>query len=129
MAISKTNLAVVVWVLLVGVFAALMLTANASPPNTTMKSLGTVLQVKDCQGGKHSHSCKVITTSHQWVTDLGNWPGEILQKGDQLAMRTDDWGSKSESWMCRNGFCRAVTLCWRWMPCWDKNKSSSGIKP
>lgn len=53
MAISKTNLAAVVGSS-VGVFAALMLTANASPPNTTMMSLGTVLEVKDCQGGKHA---------------------------------------------------------------------------
>lgn len=120
MAISKYRVTIFIWMFLVSGLSVFSLFSEATPPETTMKSLGTVLEVKDCQGGKRSHSCQVITTSHQWVTDLGSWPGEILQKGDQLAMRTDESGSKSESWMCRNGICRAVTICWRWMPCWDK---------
>ena len=123
MAISKSTVAVLVWVLLVGVLAAFMLSSNATPPQTTMKSLGTVLEVKDCHGRARSRSCKVLTSSHQWDTELRNWPGDTLQVGDQLAMRTDETGSQSESWMCRNGICRAVTICWRWMPCWDKGSS------
>lgn len=120
MSISKSDIAVVVWVLFVAACAAFMLSSNPSTPQTTMKSLGSVLEVKDCSSGKHSHSCNVLTTSHQWVTDLRNWPGEILHPGDRLDMRTDQSGGRRETWMCRNGLCRAISSCWRWMPCWDR---------
>lgn len=120
MKFSKSNMAVAAWILLVIIFATYFLKHNAAPTQTTMKSIGSVLAVKDCTSGRNSHSCNVLTTSHQWVTDLGHWPGEILQPGDQLAMRIDLAESRKETWMCRNETCRAISVCWRWMPCWDR---------
>lgn len=120
MRLSKSTMASIVWVLFVAGFAAFMLFSNPDPKQTTMKSLGSVVDVKNCHSGRHSHSCNVLTTTHQWVTDLGNWPGEILQPGDQLALRTDQTGGRIETWMCRNGLCRSVSSCWSWMPCWDR---------
>ena len=121
MNLSKSNIAVVIWVLLVGAFAAFMLTSEPATPHTTMKPLGSVLDVSACVSGKHSHLCHVRITSHEWQTDLGVWPGEILQRGDLIAMRTDQLGWRKDTWMCRNGVCRSISSCWSWMPCWDKS--------
>ena len=120
MRISKSNISAIAWLLLVASFAAFLLFTETTQKQTTMKPLGVVLQVKECHSGKHSHTCSVLTSTHQWDTDLGNWPGEILQTGDQLSMRTDQSRGRRETWLCRNGLCRSLSICWSWMPCWDR---------
>lgn len=120
MILSKSSIAAIAWLLLVASCAAFLLFTETTPKQTTMKPLGVVLHVKECHSGKHSHTCSVLTSTHQWVTDLGNWPGEILQTGDQLSMRTDQSRGRRETWLCRNGLCRSLSTCWSWMPCWDR---------
>ncbi len=107
MKMSRSSFAVAVWVLLVIALAALALASRAAPVTTTMKPLGSVIELSDCQSRKRSHPCTVRTTSHQWLTDLGSWPGDILQPGDALAMRTDKSAWRTVTWMCRNGVCRS----------------------
>lgn len=104
----------------VSLMAANMLMLNASQAVTSMQHLGTVLEVRNCEAGKRALNCAIRTTTHAWDTDVTDWPGDIIQRGDVLAMRVDESGARREQWVCRNGICRAQSVCWSWMPCWKR---------
>ena len=87
---------------------------------TTMRPLGKVLEVRSCNSSKHSLNCTVQTTTHRWETDVTNWPGDIIQVGDELGYRLDETKTRRDQWVCKNGMCRAQSSCWSWMPCWDQ---------
>lgn len=86
---------------------------------TTMRPLGRVLEVRNCNSGKNSLNCTVQTTTHRWQTDVTDWPGDNVQVGDELGYRFDETRTRKEQWVCRNGMCRAQSICWSWMPCWE----------
>lgn len=85
---------------------------------TQERSLGTVLKVSNCDSGRHRLNCDIQTNTHQWNTDLTDWPGDIIQAGDVLSIRTDVGKNRRNSWFCKNGACRQDTSCLSWMPCW-----------
>ncbi len=121
----KSNHLIALWVVIVASVALYMLileSRSAKPSNTTavssMQPLGTVVDVKDCNVGKRSLNCAVRTSTHAWDTDVTDWPGDIVQAGDKLAIRTDETEWRRETWVCRNGMCRSQSMCLRWMPCW-----------
>jgi hypothetical protein len=95
---------------------ALLLCAHAASAQT-YQPLGAVLQVVECRAAKRSLTCTVRTTTHVWRTDVTGWPGDNLQVGDTLSIRTDKhkWGT--ETWLCKTGTCRAHSVCYWWMPC------------
>ena len=86
---------------------------------TSMKPIGQVIEVRDCDASKYELNCFVKTTTHQWRTDVTDWPGNNIQKGDELAYRIDDSGTRREQWVCKNGMCRSQSVCWSWMRCWN----------
>lgn len=89
------------------------------PIVSTLRPLGRVLEVKGCNSGKYSLNCTVRTSTHIWVTDITDWPGNVIQIGDELAYRFDETKSAQEQWVCRNGVCRqkSRSYCWNWSPC------------
>ncbi len=85
-----------------------------------VEQLGTVAHVTECRTGKYSLNCRVSTTTHVWETDVTDWPGNIVQRGDRLSTmhRTED--RTRTYWLCKNGTCRQTSTCYSWMPCWSK---------
>lgn len=114
----KSNHLVALWVVVVASVALYMLIPSSSKAVSSMRSLGPVLEVKDCNAGKRSLNCTVRTTARTWSTDVTDWPGDMVHVGDQLALRTDETEWRRETWVCRNGMCRSQSMCLRWMPCW-----------
>jgi len=110
------------------IFGAFVITAAVlywiqlpnGPKRTTMRPLGSVLEVKGCSSGKRSLQCTVRTSTHVWVTDVTDWPGNIIQVGDELSYRFDATNNAKEQWVCRNGLCRSYSMCWRWESCWKQ---------
>lgn len=109
---------IALWVVIVASVVLYMLIPSNTTVVSSMQPLGTVVDVKDCNAGKRSLSCAVRTSTHAWNTDVTDWPGDIVQAGDQLAIRTDETEWRRETWVCRNGMCRSQSMCLRWMPCW-----------
>ena len=86
---SKQALAIAALLFGVAVMNVLVLMPNSAQTVTSMQPLGTVLEVKNCESGKRTLNCAVRTTTHAWNTDVTDWPGDIIQQGDVLALRVD----------------------------------------
>lgn len=100
------------------VLAALVCTPALS--QDAVEQLGTVAIVTECRTGKYSLNCRVATTTHVWGTDVTDWPGNIVQRGDRLSTMHRTEGKTRSYWLCRNGLCRQKSVCYSWMPCWSK---------
>lgn len=81
---------------------------------------GTVAHVTECRTGKYSLNCKVATATHYWETDVTDWPGNIVQRGDRLSTMHRTEGKTRHYYLCKNGECRSTSVCYSWMPCWSK---------
>ena len=86
---SKQALAIAALLVGVAVMNFLVLMPNSAQTVTSMQPLGTVLEVKNCESGIRILNCAVRTTTHAWNTDVTDWPGDIIQQGDVLALRVD----------------------------------------
>lgn len=115
-----SRLAIAVLIVICICASLLSYTRLTTPDNivTTMQPVGTVVDLKDCRTGKNSLRCVIRTTTHVWTSDVTDWPGDMLQRGDVLAMRVDESGTRRDHWVCKNGMCRSQGTCWNWMPCW-----------
>jgi len=87
---------------------------------TSYVQLGSISKVDNCIAGKRKLSCDVVTDTHTLKTNVVDWPGDNLQIGDVIGNRIDVAGGRKDVWVCKNGECREQSVCWKWMPCWDK---------
>ena len=102
-----------------GIFVLLLLMCSLTFAQTTQKNLGVVTNIDDCRSGKYSLECTVLTTTHSLRTDISKWPGNILQKGDEISFVTKIDGSSQTRLYCKNGKCTDIWVCWKWFKCWE----------
>ncbi|AJT60877.1 hypothetical protein AVU32_gp036 [Vibrio phage ValKK3] len=107
-------------------FIACLTYSSLSKSDTVLRTLttdyGKVVSVSSCDSRKHSIDCLVRTDKYNLgrirVTD---YPGDdMIYVGDKIFLERRVYEDRVETRKGRNGYTVRSSVCYSWMPCFDK---------
>ena len=93
--------------------------------SSRMEPYGVVSNVENCQQEKFRLNCQVKTSLQTFNSDVTNWPGHILQPGDTIGIRIDEYKNSYVYLNCKDDECRCYWSCNKGHDCESIYKNNS----
>lgn len=122
----------------IALVSLLVLTSACAPASTSPETDGHVITeswgtVKHMTFIRHTKSAAYFKVQTDSVTfdslDITSFPGERIDIGDKIFLQTTLTSGSASTSMCKNNTCLLRSVCYSWMPCFNKYEGMLEDKP